>query len=125
MALSARAKAAELQPHRPQRAVDILGQIGNILQPHVQSQQPFAHPHRLPRFRANRVVGGRVGSRRLSLTISIFLHRPNLPSSRRTAPGAALFQTVENRRRFGVYTGTRSRMCFINLRRTAGRKAAR
>ena len=64
-----------------------------------------------------------MGSRRLSLTIFIFLHRPNLPSSRRTDIGAALFQTVENRRRFGVYTGTRPRMCFINLRRAGGRKA--
>ena len=30
--------------------------------------------------------------------------------------GAALFHTVDNPRRFGVYTGTRPRMYFINLR---------
>ena len=51
---------------------------------------------------------------RRRVAILIFLHRPNLPSPRRALIGATLFHTVENRRRFGAFTGTRPRMYFIN-----------
>lgn len=57
-----------------------------------------------------------MGGLRLGAGIFIFLHRPNLPFPRCTFVGATLFHTVENRRRFGAFTGDRLRMYFINLR---------
>ena len=48
-----------LEPRRLERAVEVLGEVGGILEPDVEAEHPFAHPHLGAGLGADRVVRGR------------------------------------------------------------------